>query len=141
MNPHADAMRVRSRQQLRARGVRCTSARLAVMGTLAASGGHLSATDIHRLISQAGGSLDASTVYRTLERLTELGLVHQLPIASQASYGLVGEAHHHAVCTNCGAIDEVPAPLVADALNSAVQATAFRLQSLVLNGLCPTCQA
>lgn len=141
MNPHADAVRVRCRQELRARGVRCTSARLAVMCTLAAGSGHLSATDIHRSISAAGGSLDVSTVYRTLERLTELGLVHQLPVAGQASYGLVGEPHHHAVCTSCGAIDEIPALPVANALDSAMQATAFRLQSVVLNGLCPACQA
>ncbi|MEU1460753.1 Fur family transcriptional regulator [Streptomyces sp. NPDC005727] len=141
MTRTATDLRESCREQLRARGVRCTSARLSVLQVLAEDGGHLGAAQIHRRISEAGGRLDVSTVYRTLERLAELGMVHQLAGTAQASYGLAVEPHHHVVCTGCGAVDQIPAPVVAEALQAAAGVTAFRPESLVLSGLCPGCQA
>ncbi|MFF7975851.1 transcriptional repressor [Streptomyces sp. NPDC007905] len=68
-------------------------------------------------------------------------MVHQLAGTAQASYGLAVEPHHHAVCTGCGAIEQIPAPAVAEALQAAAGAMSFRPESLVLSGLCPSCQA
>ncbi|WP_438470856.1 Fur family transcriptional regulator [Streptomyces asiaticus] len=133
-------LRERCREQLRTRGARCTAARLSVLQVLAEDGGHLGAVQIHRRISEAGGHLDVSTVYRTLERLADLGLVHQLAGMGQASYGLAVEPHHHAVCTGCGAVDQIPVPAMEGVLRAAAGATAFRPESLVLSGLCPSCQ-
>ncbi|HKS49792.1 MAG TPA: Fur family transcriptional regulator [Amycolatopsis sp.] len=138
---HPDHIRARCREELRARRMRFTSARLSIMDTLGASTGHLSAAEIHHRISTAGGHLNLSTVYRTLDRLTESGLVHRLPGQAQVTYGLAVEPHHHAVCNRCGTIQEIPAPALADALRATAKAIAFRPESVVVTGLCPACQA
>ncbi|MFF1344284.1 Fur family transcriptional regulator [Streptomyces sp. NPDC058290] len=129
------------RQALRARGARCTRARLQVMSVLADPDGHLGAAEIHRRITASGGSLETSTVYRTLERLTEPDLVHLLPgHGSEGSYGLAGEPHHHAVRTRCGAVEEVAAHRLARAVGVLARDTGFRHDALTLTGLCPQCQ-
>ncbi|MGW0412394.1 Fur family transcriptional regulator [Streptomyces collinus] len=133
-------LRERCREQLRERGARCTAARLNVLQVLAEHGGHLGAAQIHRRISEVGGHVEVSTVYRTLERLVELRLVHQLAGNAQVSFGLAMEAHHHAVCTGCGAIDQIPVAAVAEVMRAAASATAYRPEGLVLSGLCPRCQ-
>ncbi|MEU4032561.1 Fur family transcriptional regulator [Streptomyces collinus] len=140
MTRTATDLRDLCREQLRVRGARCTKARLSVLQVLAENGGHLGALQIHRRISDGGGHLDVSTVYRTLERLAELGLVHHLAGTAQATYGLAVHPHHHAVCTGCGVVAQIPVPAVAEVLQAAASAMAFRPESLVLSGLCPDCQ-
>ena len=51
--------------------------------------------------------------------------------------------HHHAVCTKCDAVIEVPAPELSSALAVAMTASRFALSEqagLTLRGLCPACQ-
>ncbi|MFI9274859.1 Fur family transcriptional regulator [Kitasatospora sp. NPDC052896] len=130
----------RCREKLREHGARCTAPRIQVMGVLADHVGHLTVGEIHQLLVEAGGRLNISTVYRTVEKLTGLGIVHAVPgRGGEASYGLAGD-HHHAVCSRCGAIEEIPGPQLARILAAAVKATAYRVESLIFSGLCPTCR-
>ncbi|MQS16363.1 hypothetical protein F7Q99_30200 [Streptomyces kaniharaensis] len=57
----------------------------------------------------------------------------------EATYGLAGD-HQHAVCSSCGAVEEIPVAQLVQAVSTALRATAFRLESLVLSGLCSACQ-
>jgi Fur family ferric uptake transcriptional regulator len=134
---------VRWRAVLREHGVKCTAARLEILRTLdGATEGHLSARQIHRRITEAGGQLDLSTAYRTLERLMELGLVHVLAgRGEEMVYGLSAGAHHHAVCDHCGAVADVQVDGFAETVGDVVRQVGFRLDSLVLRGRCSACQA
>ncbi len=130
---------VAARTLLRAQGLRCTGVRIAVLQALSAADGHLSVADLH---ARAGA--DVSTVYRTVTTLQELGLLHSVALADQpVSYGLAHQAHHHAVCTRCHRLTEVPAPAVAEAVSIFAGATGFVLDgvgALELHGLCAKCR-
>ncbi|MFI9275565.1 Fur family transcriptional regulator [Kitasatospora sp. NPDC052896] len=83
----------RCRERLREHGAHCTAPRTQVMGVLADHVGHLTVGEIHRLLVEAGGKLNISTVYRTVEKLTGLGIVHAVPgRGGEAGYGLTIDA-------------------------------------------------
>ncbi|MFJ6381353.1 Fur family transcriptional regulator [Kitasatospora sp. NPDC092039] len=129
------------RRLLREAGARCTGPRLRVLGAIREHGGHLTVAEIHQRITSDGRNINVSTAYRSVDRLVELGLLHAVRGAGgEFSYGLVGEPHHHALCVECGRIAEFPDRLVAHGLRAAGFHTGFRIEALVVSGLCPDCQ-
>jgi Fur family ferric uptake transcriptional regulator len=74
----------------------------------------------------------------------EQGVLHALAVEGRVStYGLAERPHHHAVCTSCGTIIEVPAQRLSTALEHAIEGSSFTLSEqagLTLHGLCPDCQ-
>lgn len=131
---------------LRSRGLRRTPSRVAVLAVLEPVDGHLSVADIHQrvLAATGAGGPDLATVYRTVTTLVDHGVVHALAVdGGLTTYGLAEHPHHHAVCTECGAIIEVPAQRLSIALEHASAASSFTLSEqagLTLHGLCPGCQ-
>ena len=97
-------------ERLRARGKRLTSQRervLAAVGRL----GHATPDEIVEAVAaDGGGAVPASTVYRALEALQELGLVGHTHVDHRApSYHLAEHATHlHVVCRGCGWVGEAP---------------------------------
>jgi Fur family ferric uptake transcriptional regulator len=128
---------------VRAAGGRSTPGRRRVVRVLAEAGGHLGVGEIHRRIAETGAALDASTVYRALERLQALGLIHAVALSGgvESSYGLAGPPHHHLLCENCRSITEVPAAVGAEAIARAREAAGFDTRSLVFSGVCAACSA
>ena len=57
--------------QLRARGFRMTSQRMAILHVLRNAGTHLSPTEVHKQARRDLPGITESTVYRTLEFLAE----------------------------------------------------------------------
>lgn len=132
---------------LRAHGLRRMPSRIAVLAALEPVDGHLSVAEIHGRIAGAaagGQTPDLATVYRTVTTLVDQGVLHALTVeGGVTTYGLAAHPHHHAVCTECAAIIEVPANRLSAALEHASQASAFTLSEqagLTLHGLCPRCQ-
>ena len=148
VSPRTDAGEPDFAGLLSAHGLRRTQPRVAVLNVLSPAKTHLSVADIHHRVSQAAGAdrtpPDLATVYRTVGTLVEHGVVHSLAIeGGVTTYGLAQDPHHHAVCTRCGSIIEVPAPKLTAALRQAVEGSAFTLSEhagLTLHGLCPHCQ-
>jgi Fur family ferric uptake transcriptional regulator len=134
---------------LRARGLRRTAPRIAVLATLQPVRGHLSVAEIHRRLLDShdveGPPPDVATVYRTVTTLVEAGVLHALTVeGGVTTYGVAEDPHHHAVCTRCGTIIEVPAQRLTSALEHAIEGSSFTLSDragLTLHGLCPKCQA
>lgn len=133
---------------LRAHGLRRTVPRIAVLVAIKPVQGHLSVAEIHQRLMAATSNdtqaPDLATVYRTVTTLVEHGVLHALTVESgTTTYGLAKDAHHHAVCTRCGDVIEIPASRLARALRSAREASSFTLSDeagLTLHGLCPRCQ-
>lgn len=134
---------------LRARGLRRMPSRIAVLGVLEPFDGHLSVAEIHQRILDAapdgGQRPDLATVYRTVTTLVDQGVLHALAVeGGVTTYGLAEKPHHHAVCTECGTIIEVPAKRLSTALEHAIEGSSFTLSEqagLTLHGLCPDCQS
>lgn len=132
---------------LRAQGLRRTAPRIAVLATLQPVHGHLSVAEIRERLVASGDddAPDLATVYRTVTTLVEAGVLHALTLeGGVTTYGVAESPHHHAVCTRCGTIIEVPAQRLSSALEHAIEGSAFTLSDragLTLHGLCPDCQA
>ena len=86
--------------------------------------------------------MDRSTAYRVLTDLAEAGLLKQVRLADGvARFEIQDVAHHHAVCTRCGATEDVSVEAVQALSRRLRAATGFVLgeQSLLLPGLCAVC--
>jgi len=129
--------------QLRARGFRMTSQRLAILHTLRHAGTHLSPREVYRQAKQDLPTLTEPTVYRTLEFLAENGLAR----ASQTGnghlmYEIAGNDHHHIVCRLCGDEMEVDHALLGDLYHKLESTSGYvRIDShMTFFGICPQCQ-
>ncbi|MCV6967647.1 transcriptional repressor [Mycobacterium intermedium] len=143
------ALNERIGELLRARGLRRMASRIQVLAVLEPYDGHLSVADIReRLISALPAGArppDLATIYRTVTTLVDQGVLHALTRSDGVTtYGLATSPHHHAVCTRCDAMIEVPAGRLSSALQHAMAGSSFELSEeagLTLRGLCPQCQA
>jgi Fur family transcriptional regulator, ferric uptake regulator len=133
---------------LRARGLRRMASRIQVMAVLEPVNGHLPVAKIHQRVRAClppgAQPPDMATIYRTVTTLVEQGVLHALTLdGGITTYGLATAPHHHAVCTQCGSIIEVPARQLSSALEHAMAGSSFALSEragLTLHGLCPQCQ-
>src|ERR1700676_842760 len=98
------------REALRSAGLRVTPQRVAVLSALHnARGDHLSADDVWQHLSRSSSLLDRSTAYRVLADLTDVGLLTQVRFDDGvARFEVQSQAHHHAVCTQCGSTSDLP---------------------------------
>ena len=90
------------RQRLRERGYRLTPQRELILGAVETLG-HATPDEVLVEVRTHSDAVNASTVYRTLEVLEELGLVRHAHLSDRApTYHSVGDHEHfHLVCRNC----------------------------------------
>src|SRR5688572_8457772 len=83
-------------------GYRAGGARSAVVEVLGEEGGCLSAEEVSDRMRASGRRAGTASIYRALNVLTELGVLHGVSMAgAPVRYELVlpgGDHHHHAVC-------------------------------------------
>ena len=84
-----------------------TIAREAILEVLAKTEKHMSAEDVYMKIHSTYPNIGLTTVYRTLDVLSDLALIFKLEIGDgRARYELAESPkkpnhHHHLVCTGC----------------------------------------
>jgi Fur family ferric uptake transcriptional regulator len=87
--------------RIRGLGYKATPQRLAVLRALAAEQ-HQSLGEIRARCPEVG----LVTIYRTLDLLSEIGVVRRLELGGGPRYELAEDHHHHLICESCGAISE-----------------------------------
>ncbi len=127
-------------------GVRMTAPRRAVAEAIGRRDGHFTAEDVLATSRVGRRSVGRATVFRSLDLLTEMGLVERmdLPTGEHAYVACAPAAHHHhVVCSRCGRSAEVGEVGLAPVLARIEAATGFSIGShrLELFGLCARCQA
>lgn len=113
----ADAFEDRCIERLKAQGFRITMPRVQVIRALATSTEPLTAYAIHERIIQAKGKIDVVSVYRILEALTGIGLVHHIShlgvvdgyLACRRECEHLSESQH-LYCTSTRTVQETPVP-------------------------------
>lgn len=128
--------------QLRARGYRMTSQRMAILHVLHHAGTHLSPREIYKQARRDLPSLTETTVYRTLDFLSDNGLVRSSHSGSRhLTYQIAGTDHHHIVCRSCGSELEVEHQLLQDLVRKLESASGYvRIDShITFFGVCPDC--
>ena len=98
-------------RKFRGCGYRMTVPRQAIMDVLSATDKHLSAEDIYMKVHKIYSNVGLTTVYRTLELLTQMGMVLKFDFGDgRARYELIEgperEHHHHLICTCCKRVIE-----------------------------------
>jgi len=129
--------------QLRARGFRMTSQRLAILHVLHHDGRHLSPAEIYKQARRQLAGLTEPTVYRTLEFLAQNGLVRSSRASNgRLTYQIAGEDHHHMICRVCGSEMEIQHTLLEDFYRKLESISGYlRIDSHVtFFGVCPKCQ-
>lgn len=103
-------------RQLRAKGLRLTPQRLAIIEVLIAKRGfHPGASSVYEEAKKKRKSLSLSTVYATLNEFSRLGVVKTLQFDSMENrYEGNLEEHLNLVCEGCGKIFDYEMSPVAD---------------------------
>ena len=132
--------------ELRRAGFRTGGARDAVVGYLGAQRCCLSAQEVFDGLREGGRAVGIATVYRVLDQLTELRLVHRVDLGEGvARYEPAlpdGAHHHHLVCDDCGRVEPFSDPALERALTRVAGARGYDLDAhdVVLRGACGACR-
>jgi len=98
---------IEARTALRAQGFRITNARVKLLLLLRRVGKPLS---IQEILQRWEKSPNQATVYRMLSDLSDAGVIKRVAThvgTSAFEYTPNRPHHHHAVCTSCGAIEDI----------------------------------
>ncbi|MFE8112696.1 ferric iron uptake transcriptional regulator [Mammaliicoccus sciuri] len=107
---------------------------------------HLSAEDVYLKVKDKAPEIGLATVYRTLELLAELKVVDKINFGDGvARFDLRKEGakhfHHHMVCMECGAVDEIEEDLLEDVERRVEKEFNFKIldHRLTFHGICHRC--
>jgi Fur family zinc uptake transcriptional regulator len=140
----------KAKQQCSEQGVKLTAKREQVLTTIISAKEALSPYELAELYrDEFGQAIPAMSVYRILDFLAELSLVHKLNSANKyIACSHISCSHSHQmpqflICENCHKVKEIGLKQqLIDELASSVQQTGFKLTTsqLELSGLCEDCQ-
>jgi Fur family ferric uptake transcriptional regulator len=126
--------------KLEARGHRVTPSRRAVIAAILAQQSHFTTDDLATRCRGAG----RATVFRTVRLLTELGVVCRVLLDDGSPRYMVSKRghHHHLVCTDCGAVQDLDQCAVAGAMRDVADASGYEIEGhwLELYGRCAACR-
>ncbi|HZK43697.1 MAG TPA: Fur family transcriptional regulator [Syntrophomonadaceae bacterium] len=107
---------------------------------------HLSAEEVFIEAKEAMPNIGIATVYRTLDKLTNLGVLYKTMFESDKyRYELSGadedHQHHHIICIGCNSIIEIEEDFL-HTLEAELEAKGYKIigHELKFYGYCPKCQ-
>lgn len=121
-------------------GFRAGAARRQVIELLEGERCAVTALEIDRRLPSVG----RASVYRTLEQLEQLDLVHRVDVGGEVSAferNDPGEHHHHMVCVRCGRLVPFEDRELERAIHRVGEEAEFEVLShdVLLRGVCPRC--
>lgn len=110
-------------------------------------GRHLSAEEVLEEARKKSPGIGIATVYRTLEKLTEMDILYKSIFDGGKFRYEIYEGdnhkhhHHHIICLECGKIFEIQEDLLSD-LEQKIELEGFRIvdHELKFFGYCPNCR-
>lgn len=130
----------RARARLGEAGFRAGAARQRVIELLGGESCALTALEIDRRLPEVG----RASVYRTLEQLEQLELVHRVDVGGEVvafERNDPGGHHHHMVCVRCGRLVPFSDPALERAIEGIGARAEFEITAhdVLLRGVCPRC--
>jgi Fur family ferric uptake transcriptional regulator len=126
------------------RGFRVTPQRQIILDSICEGGGHTTVEEVYERVRERAPRINLATVYRTVEFMSELGLVIVSNVGGDRMVCEIAgkEPHHHLVCKSCHYVTDIPHEIVDQFLAAVEQNSQFELQAyhLVLFGTCKDCQ-
>jgi len=131
-----------AREMLKAAKLYCTMPRVTILKVLLKASGPLSQDQI--AVRSGKNHFDKVTIYRTLESLLRVGLVHKAFVDKRASHYELAhnctehQCHPHFTCTKCGdthCLMDISLPMTASPYKGFI----INRQQVHFEGLCPKC--
>ena len=129
------------RELLRAKGLRATPARIAVIDFLDGSGHPNTHLEVTEELVKSG--FEKSTIFRALGDLAEAGLLRKMELGDHVwrfervgGHGSDTSAHPHLLCVDCGSIQCLDDNQVELKASQSVG----RIEDVLLKGRCPECR-
>jgi Fur family ferric uptake transcriptional regulator len=131
----------RAKGRLNEAGFRSGAARRQVIELLEREDCALTALEIDRRLPSVG----RASVYRTLEQLEQLHLVHRVDVGGEGvafERNDPGGHHHHMVCERCGKLIPFSDPALERAIEGIGERAEFEITAhdVLLRGRCPDCR-
>jgi Fe2+ or Zn2+ uptake regulation protein len=117
----------------------------AVLEVVRVARSHPTAAEVYEAVRQKRPRIGIASVYRILHNLVEQGYVRELWHTDEiCHYDAHVERHDHAICTDCGALLDIPIEVKVpqNVLQAAADGAGIELSSheLRLYGLCSLCK-
>ena len=143
-----DKMKAQARevldQYLESNQHRKTPERYAILDAVYSMKGHFTLEDLGTMMERTNFRVSRATLYNTMHLFLQLRLVvrHSLVDGTKYEASCCNENHVHQVCTVCGRVTELQAPLINAAIND-TKLQRFRRDAfaLYIYGVCSSCQA
>ena len=111
-------------------------------------GEHLSAEDVHGILRNNHSEIGLATVYRSLELLSDLGILQKMEFGDGCSRYEVNATdpsahhHHHLICMSCGKVIEFEDDLLEPLEETISQKSGFQIvdHQVKFFGKCKECQ-
>lgn len=128
-------------EAFRARSLRCTPQRYAVLSHLMRHPVHATAEEIYRAVNQGDPRASRATVYNSLHALMRAGLVREVYFEGKSvRFDANVERHHHFVCERCGRVEDVAwFALPRLPRRASLGARVARSYEVVFRGTCAVC--
>ena len=122
-------------------GLRGTPQRRDVLEYLVRKPIHSTADEIFEALTRRDPRVSRATVYNALRDLSRTGLVRQAPGEGKAArFDANLHRHHHFVCDQCGAVDDIEwFDIPVSSWKAAAQGRRVREPEVVLHGMCARC--
>lgn len=130
----------------RARGERLTRQRRAVLASLVTAARPVTAYELLDLVRPVDSAITPASIYRSLEFLVDVGLVHRLD-STRSFVACDHPDHPHAgqflICRECGTVVEAEDTRIDRAAEDLGERHGFTLEhrTVELTGLCGACRA
>ncbi|MGN0940389.1 MAG: Fur family transcriptional regulator [Selenomonadaceae bacterium] len=138
------------RQRLAAHQYKLTTQRKTVLQVFIDSPGeHLSAEDVYGILRGKDKDIGLATVYRSMELLAEMGILHKMEFGDGCSRYEIGSMspdehqHHHLICVQCGKVLEFPDDMLDELEKDVTEKTGFKVvdHQVKFFGYCKECRA
>ncbi|MCW4006036.1 MAG: transcriptional repressor [Candidatus Bathyarchaeota archaeon] len=130
-------------QALRNKGYKATPQRIAICQTALNSTQHPNAQKVYHEVKKLHPTLSLATVYKTLQILTEIGLIQELNFPQeQARFDPHLKPHINLVCLQCGNIQDIDDPTIKELVTKTAKKANFTptQQRIDIYGTCKKCQ-
>ena len=132
------------KELLKKPGTRLTSQRSLIFDIISHGGGHMGAAEIYAEAWRRKPGISLSTVYRSIAKFKELGLVEECHLGQEHHHYEAQQhgSHFHLVCLQCGTVIEFEYPLVKRVCDEVDGARGFKIVNAEVNlcGYCSKCK-
>lgn len=129
--------------QLKKFNIRMTNQRYAILEYLLLKGNHPTANEIYEYLKNDFPNMSVATIYNNINFFKKAGIITELPFADGSSrFDLTKTHHYHAICANCGKVEDFDYPNFEEAERIAEKQTHFKVinHSFKVTGICLECQ-